>query len=65
MLACAAATAVILAGMEITGLGWCGTRTDCSGELVHFREHVLDLRLCIEDGVFASSSFLVIDQERQ
>jgi len=45
MLACAAAIAVILAGMEITGLGCCGTRTDRSGQLAHFCEHVLGLRL--------------------
>ena len=31
--------------MEITGLGWCGTRTDHAGELAHFYEHVLGLRL--------------------
>jgi catechol 2,3-dioxygenase-like lactoylglutathione lyase family enzyme len=36
---------LILAGMEITGLGWCGTRTDRSGELAYFYEHVLGLRL--------------------
>jgi hypothetical protein len=36
---------LILAGMEITGLGWCGTRTDRSGELADFYEHVLGLRL--------------------
>ncbi|HEX6524018.1 MAG TPA: hypothetical protein VF070_29055 [Streptosporangiaceae bacterium] len=36
---------VILAGMEITGLGWCGTRTDRAGELAHFYEHVLGLSL--------------------
>jgi catechol 2,3-dioxygenase-like lactoylglutathione lyase family enzyme len=45
MLAYAALIAVILAGMEITGLGWCGTRTDRSSELAHFYEHVLGLRL--------------------
>jgi len=27
---------VILAGMEITGLGWCGTRTGRCSELAHF-----------------------------
>lgn len=32
-------------GVEITGLGWCGTRTDRAGELAHFYEHVLGLRL--------------------
>jgi predicted enzyme related to lactoylglutathione lyase len=37
--------AVILAGMEITGLSWCGTRTVRSSELVQFYEHVLGLRL--------------------
>ena len=31
--------------MEITGLGWCGTRTGRGGELAHFYEHVLGLRL--------------------
>jgi hypothetical protein len=36
---------VILAGMEITGLGWCGTRTGRCSELAHFYEHVLGLRL--------------------
>jgi catechol 2,3-dioxygenase-like lactoylglutathione lyase family enzyme len=35
---------VILAGMEITGLGWCGTRTSRTSELAHFYEHVLGLR---------------------
>src|SRR6516165_8996931 len=35
---------VILAGMEITGFDWCGTRTDRSRELAHFYEHVLALR---------------------
>ena len=43
---CAPARSVlILAGMEITGLGWCGTRTDRSRELAYFYEHVLGLRL--------------------
>ena len=37
--------AAILAGMEITGLGWCGTRTDRSLELAHFYEYTLGLRL--------------------
>ncbi len=35
----------ILAGTEITGLGWRGTRTDRSRELAYFYEHVLGLRL--------------------
>jgi catechol 2,3-dioxygenase-like lactoylglutathione lyase family enzyme len=35
----------ILADMEVTGLGWCGTRTGFSRELAHFYEHVLGLRL--------------------
>jgi catechol 2,3-dioxygenase-like lactoylglutathione lyase family enzyme len=39
-----ALTVVILAGMEITGLGWCGTRTGHCSELAHFYEHVLGLR---------------------
>ena len=35
--------------MEITSLGWCGTRTDRSPELAHFYEHVLGLTLvCTE-----------------
>jgi hypothetical protein len=37
--------AVILAVMETTGLGWCGTRTGRCSELAHFYEHVLGLRL--------------------
>jgi catechol 2,3-dioxygenase-like lactoylglutathione lyase family enzyme len=45
MLACAALIVVILTGMEITSLGWCGTRTGRSRELAHFYEHVLGLRL--------------------
>ena len=36
---------LILALMEITGLGWCGTRTGRGGELAYFYEHVLGLRL--------------------
>jgi predicted enzyme related to lactoylglutathione lyase len=44
-LACTALTVVILAGMEVTGLGWCGTRTGRGSELAHFYEHVLGLRL--------------------
>jgi catechol 2,3-dioxygenase-like lactoylglutathione lyase family enzyme len=35
---------VILASMEITGLGWCGTRTDRSAQLAQFYERVLGLR---------------------
>ena len=31
--------------MEITGLGWCGTRTARADELAHFYEHVLGLPL--------------------
>ena len=31
--------------MEITGLGWCGTRTGRCSELAHFCEHVPGLRL--------------------
>ncbi|GAA2728160.1 VOC family protein [Cellulomonas aerilata] len=31
--------------MEITGLGWSGTRTDRAEALAHFYEHVLELRL--------------------
>ena len=37
--------AAILAGMEITGLGWCGTRTERAAELAHFYEHTLGQRL--------------------
>ncbi len=36
---------LILAGREITGLGWCGTRTGRCGELADFCEHVPGLRL--------------------
>ena len=43
---------VILAAMEITGLGWCGTRTGRSSELAHFYEHVLGLRLVHEEADF-------------
>jgi len=43
-LVCAALIVVILAGMEITGLGWCGTRTGRGSELAHFYEHVLGLK---------------------
>ena len=52
MLACAGPIVVILAGMEITGLGWCGTRTGRSSELAHFYEHVLGLRLVHTDEGF-------------
>jgi catechol 2,3-dioxygenase-like lactoylglutathione lyase family enzyme len=45
MLACAPLIAVILASMEIPGLGWCGTRTGRATELAQFYEHVLGLRL--------------------
>jgi catechol 2,3-dioxygenase-like lactoylglutathione lyase family enzyme len=31
--------------MEITGLSWCGTRTNRASEQVHFYGHVLGLRL--------------------
>lgn len=31
--------------MEITGLGWCGTRTERPAELAYFYGHVLGLRL--------------------
>jgi len=34
-----------MAGMEITGLGWCGTRTDRPRQQADFYEHVLGLRL--------------------
>jgi catechol 2,3-dioxygenase-like lactoylglutathione lyase family enzyme len=30
--------------MDVTGLGWCGTRTDHDKELADFYEHVLGLR---------------------
>lgn len=30
--------------MEVTGLGWCGTRTGHDEQLAHFYEHVLGLR---------------------
>ena len=52
MLTCAALMVVILAGMEITGLGWCGTRTGRSRELAHFYEHVLGLRLVHQEAEF-------------
>jgi catechol 2,3-dioxygenase-like lactoylglutathione lyase family enzyme len=47
---------VILAGMEITGLGWCGTRTGRGSELALFYEHVLGLRL-----VHAEADFWVFE----
>ena len=47
---------LILAGMEITGLGWCGTRNDRSTELASFHEHVLGLRL-----VHTESDFWVFE----
>jgi catechol 2,3-dioxygenase-like lactoylglutathione lyase family enzyme len=31
--------------MEITGLGWCGTRSERAAELAHFYQQVLGLRL--------------------
>jgi len=34
----------ILAGMDVTGLGWCGTRTEHDQQLARFYEHVLGLR---------------------
>ena len=37
--------AAILAGMEITGLGWCGTRAERAAELAHFYRQVLGLPL--------------------
>jgi catechol 2,3-dioxygenase-like lactoylglutathione lyase family enzyme len=49
---CPVCMAPILAGMEITGLGWCGTRTDRSGELAYFYEHVLGLRLVYTEADF-------------
>jgi hypothetical protein len=39
-----AGLAAILAGMEVTGLGWCGTRTEHDEQLAQFYEHVLGLR---------------------
>jgi catechol 2,3-dioxygenase-like lactoylglutathione lyase family enzyme len=50
---CPVCMAPILAGMEITGLGWCGTRTDRSGELVYFYEHILGLRLVYTEADFS------------
>lgn len=38
--------------MEITGLGWCGTRTDRARELAYFYEHVLGLRLVYTEAGF-------------
>jgi hypothetical protein len=43
---------VILAGMEITGLGWWGTRTGRGSELALFYEHVLGLRLVHREAGF-------------
>ena len=42
--------------MDITGLGWCGTRTDRSPELAHFYEHVLGLTL-----VYTETDFWVFE----
>jgi catechol 2,3-dioxygenase-like lactoylglutathione lyase family enzyme len=42
--------------MEITGLGWCGTRTGRASELAHFYEHVLGLRL-----VYTETEFWVFE----
>jgi catechol 2,3-dioxygenase-like lactoylglutathione lyase family enzyme len=39
-----AGLAAILAGMDVTGLGWCGTRTEHDEQLANFYEHVLGLR---------------------
>jgi catechol 2,3-dioxygenase-like lactoylglutathione lyase family enzyme len=36
--------AAILTCMDVTGLGWCGTRTDHDQQLARFYEHVLGLR---------------------
>lgn len=33
-----------MAGMDVTGLGWCGTRTEHDRQLAAFYEHVLGLR---------------------
>ena len=30
--------------MDVTGLGWCGTRAEHDEQLAHFYEHVLGLR---------------------
>jgi len=38
--------------MEITGLGWCGTRTGRCGELARSCEHVLGLRLVHTEAEF-------------
>jgi hypothetical protein len=54
-LACTGLIVVILAVMEITGLGWCSTRTDRGGELAHFYEHVLGLRLTHTEADFSVS----------
>jgi catechol 2,3-dioxygenase-like lactoylglutathione lyase family enzyme len=42
----------ILQRMEITGLGWCGTRTERASELAHFYEHVLGLTLVLAEPDF-------------
>jgi len=31
--------------VDVTGLGWCGTRTERSSQLARFYEHVLRLKL--------------------
>jgi hypothetical protein len=36
-----AGLAAILAGMDVTGLGWCGTRTEPDEQLTQFYEHDL------------------------
>jgi hypothetical protein len=43
--------APILAGMEITGLGW-WTRTERSRELAYFYKHILGLRLVYTEADF-------------
>lgn len=45
-----------MAGMEITSLGWCGTRTGRCSELAHFYEQILGLRL-----VHTESDFWVFE----
>ncbi len=42
--------------MEITGLGWCGTRTERAAELAYFYEHTLGQRL-----VYAEPGFWVFE----
>ena len=39
-------------GVEIKGLGWCGTRTDRAAELAHFYLHVLGLSLVHSEADF-------------